>query len=107
VYTIIIGNQYGKLACNTYNLAAIIDGTRTIIIILCTRIHFLSLNRGESTSSCHGAVRLVNGANAREGRVEICIHGTWNTVCDDYDGYWYHSEASTVCAQLGYSREGK
>lgn len=64
-------------------------------------------NRGESTTSCHGAVRLVNGANAREGRVEICIHGVWNTVCDDYYGSWYSSEASVVCAELGYYREGK
>ena len=43
-------------------------------------------------------------ANAREGRVEICIHGTWNTVCGNDYG---NSEASTVCAQLGYSHEGK
>ena len=52
-------------------------------------------------------MRLVNGANAREGRVEICMHGIWNTVCDNNYGNWYSTEASVVCAQLGYSREGK
>ena len=52
--------------------------------------------RVESRSSCRGALRLVNGANAREVRVEICIRGTWNTVCGNDYGTG-SSEASTVC----------
>lgn len=68
--------------------------------------NYLYYDRGESTSSCHGAVRLVNGANTREGRVEVCLHGTWMTVCDDDWNTHDHDGPGVVCSQLGYSREG-
>ena len=44
-------------------------------------------------------IRLVNGTNEKEGRVEIYWNNQWSTVCDDY---WDNNEGSVICKQLGY-----
>ena len=51
----------------------------------------------------YGDVRLVRGSNQYEGRVEVCINDQWGTVCDDD---WDSTDASVVCGQLGYFRQG-
>ena len=50
----------------------------------------------------NGDIRLGDGALLR-GRVEICINGTWGTICDHH---WTQQEASVVCSHLGYSPYG-
>ena len=61
-------------------------------------------HRVSSSCTTDGALRLENGASLNEGRVEVCKSGQWDTVCDDE---WEDSDASVVCAQLGYGRQGK
>uniref|UniRef100_A0A8C5RWF5 Serine protease 12 n=1 Tax=Laticauda laticaudata TaxID=8630 RepID=A0A8C5RWF5_LATLA len=44
-------------------------------------------------------IRLMDGENKKEGRVEIYINGQWGTICDDG---WSDKDAVVVCRQLGY-----
>merc|ERR1719483_781857 len=53
-----------------------------------------------TTTSAGSMLRLIDGANEAEGRVEVFFNGEWGTVCDDLFGY---TEANVVCRHLGYA----
>ena len=45
-----------------------------------------------------GDIRLVNGSNPLEGRLEICINNAWGTICHDS---FSSDDAGVACRQLG------
>ena len=51
------------------------------------------------TGLAAGALRVVGGETANEGRLELYHGGQWGTVCDDY---WGDEEADVACRALGY-----
>jgi len=57
----------------------------------------------EITDCIHGGIRLIGGQSELEGTVEVCLNGTWGSVCDDF---WRYEETGVVCNQLGYTSTG-
>ena len=52
------------------------------------------------TAHCkQGSVRLAGGVSDFNGRVEVCVDGTWGAVCGNNFGT---PEAEAVCSSLGY-----
>ena len=50
-----------------------------------------------------GEIRLQDGLQASEGRVELCQNGAWGLTCTTE---WDDADASVVCRQLGYNPQG-
>ena len=45
-----------------------------------------------------GELRLRDGFDENQGRVEICFDGVWGTVCHNR---WSETDSQVVCRQLG------
>ena len=50
-----------------------------------------------------GAISINNGGNELIGRIEVCYHNLWGTVCGNG---WSVTAAQVVCRQLGFPATG-
>ena len=58
----------------------------------------------EENDGCeNGDVRLEDGLDPSNGRLEICQYNTWVVVCTKN---WDDDDARVVCRQLEYDAEG-
>ena len=56
------------------------------------------------TADCEeGGVRLQDGTDPSNGRVEVCRNGIWGSPCSSH---WNISDARVLCKQLGFESEG-
>ena len=74
--------------------------TIVVIIAFCISLPALSTTAGNCIT---GDVRLEDGPNVREGRVEVCINNAWGTVCNIQFG---DEDATVICKQMNFSDQG-
>ena len=51
-----------------------------------------------------GQLRLIDGVDDYSGRVEVCVGGEWNSVCDKNITV---KDAEDVCGQVNLMKDGK
>ena len=66
-------------------------------------IHMIAASMLPYSNCVNGEIRLVNGSDENEGRVEMCYGNMWGTICDEH---WDVVDANVVCRQLGHQSTG-
>ena len=112
-----IGSEPGWLECSHSSIGSHFCGQFHSpvpdVVISCHGIAHISIafsyqlsnnnSTTENTSCEEGEVRLRDGFDPSNGRVEYCRHRTWGRVCGDE---WDDNDARVICRQLGYNPDG-
>ena len=86
------------------NIISSLNSVLTGGIIVSSKFHGCLVNTLDITGLCNDTdIRLVNGTDQYEGRVEICFDNIWGTICDDS---WSQNDGNVACQQLGYGTTG-
>ena len=99
LYRNIILQSYQSSWCEVYGY--VLDSKDLLTVLLIAIIAFPVVPLATCTE---GDVRLLDGRNEYEGRVEVCQYGIWGTVRHTA---WDSLEAAVVCQQLGYHGLGE
>ena len=104
------GNESSLLDCAAINSSDCISQEIATVTCQGSRVHcfdsnfsifFVCLWRIEGAivrEDCRdGDIRLVNGSNRLEGRVEVCFNNVWGTICDER---FNSDDALVICNQL-------
>ena len=92
-----IGSESTLLDCNSTLYPSLCPLQQTDAGVVCQDI------ATERDNCSDGQVRLVNGSNILEGRVEVCLNNAWGTVCDNS---FSEDDAKVICNQLGHRTNG-
>ena len=58
----------------------------------------------EQVDCSDGDIRLFNGSNPLEGRVEVCFNRAWGTICSNrFD----EDDSTVICTQLSFPYSGQ
>lgn len=91
--------------CSRHNAHQLIWGRKlSSIYMSCFSSPCLLPGLGPSYPCTNGDVRLTGGSD-RRGRLEMCVGGTWGSVCNNFQ--WHNTDAQVVCRQLGYNASGE
>ncbi|XP_061176832.1 adhesion G protein-coupled receptor L4-like isoform X2 [Saccostrea echinata] len=77
-------------------------GFSMVLYLALMCVVFPSISVSQKSNAQNEIVRLVDGKNPYEGRVEISHSGIWGTICDDK---WTDREAGVICHMIGAMRE--
>ena len=84
-----------------FDVALLCKGTLIHSLFVCLRHHFCVYMCPDDCQD--GEVRLQDGTDSSNGRVELCQNGIWGSVCSSQ---WDDTDASVVCRELGYDPQG-
>lgn len=97
----LIATEMFFLSCQAHVL--VINMILELLVIVSYLFIFVRHSFSVTAFCDNGTVRLAQGPKASVGRVEVCVEGTWRTVCSEFMS---NADASVICKSLGYSPYG-